>query len=315
MNFKLTLLHLVLITSVFSVSACTKDPSNPELNKGDVRDITSDCGIVQKGKLVNPVKAENGTPVTIEQIIGVDIASVRNDNTGESMLVKFHSLEAGEVPAAKQFEGRAMLEQEFGRLALFYKADDDCELELEGGEKARIGQLVKREDGESFNEALLKGGYAIADNGNSVCGGDFLKTCYQALEETPAQQQATIEDNEDDETSINDLIELLQELDESSSNFSGGGSAANQFLWKPVSESNGKLVILHQRGIGVKATIVYKSGGKVRTDTGSDSGPSNGYDATIRFSKRGCDYGKNIKVNIGGKTYSVKDGCNRVEVR
>ncbi|MEZ4752979.1 MAG: hypothetical protein R3A13_01550 [Bdellovibrionota bacterium] len=312
MRSKVSVLKISLLSFLIALSACTKSPSNSEKNEGDARNFTTDCGVVYKGKLVNPIQAENGTPVTVEQLIGVDIASVRNDNTGESMLVKFHSIDAGNVPATKQFEGRAMLEQDFGRLALFYKANDDCEVDF-SGEKARIGQLLKRDTGESYNEALLKGGYAGANAGNSVCGGDFLKTCYEALEEVPVQQEILqTEENQNDNSSIQDLIELLEEIE---GNSGGGGSAANIFLWKPSSENDGNLVILHQHGFGVSVKVTYKDGKKIRTETGRDTGPSNGYDATVRFSKSGCSYGKNIKVSVGGKTYKVDNGCNRKEVR
>ena len=239
---KISVLKIVLLCSVLAFTACTKDPSNPNANEGDVRSFTSDCGTVFKGKLVNPIQAENGMLVTIDQIIGVDLASVKKESNGETMLVKFQGISAGDISASKQFEGRAMLEQEFGRLALFYPANEQtCQIDLEG-EQALIGQLYKRGDGDSYNEALLKEGFAQADS-ESVCGGSFLKTCYEALQEEPSQLQQA-QDFEDSDNNTNSILELLEALSALEGVSSGGGGISNTKLWKPKSESTGNVVVL-----------------------------------------------------------------------
>ena len=241
---KISVFKIVLLCSAVALTACTKSTSDPNTNDGDVRTFTSDCGTVFKGKLVNPIQAENGMLVTIDQIIGVDLASVTNDNTGESMLVKFQGISAGDISAEKQFEGRAMLEQEFGRLALFYPANEQtCEINLEG-EKALIGQLYKRSDGDSYNEALLKDGFAQSDSGSSVCGGSFLTTCYEALQEEPQQQQQFQDsNNSNNDNNTNSLLELLEALN-ALEGISSGGGLSNTKLWKPKSESTGNVVVL-----------------------------------------------------------------------
>ncbi len=65
--------------------------------------------------------------------------------------------------------------------------------------------------------------------------------------------------------------------------------------WKPVSELDGNLVVL------LPDDIVVKVGG----ETGTDYGASNGYGATIRFSKPGSEYGEGCIIDIDGKTYKA----------
>jgi hypothetical protein len=99
----------------------------------------------------------------------------------------------------------------------------------------------------------------------------------------------------------------------SSSSSSGGGSGG--FLWKPVSESNGKLVVLLPGSLRGKVSGCSISG-SFGSETGSFAGDThNGNRPHYRFSKSGGSYGSNIRVTArttsGTKTWTVPKGSSR----
>ncbi len=95
----------------------------------------------------------------------------------------------------------------------------------------------------------------------------------------------------------------------------GGGS--EQFLWKPVSENDGRLVVLlpsSLRGRVTSCTLTSASAGTVSGNFAGDV--HNGRRPHYRFSSPGAAYGNNITVratlNDGtSQTWSVPDGAQR----
>ena len=92
------------------------------------------------------------------------------------------------------------------------------------------------------------------------------------------------------------------------------------FLWKPVSESTGDLVVLlpsAYRGGRVASTKVYSGGAFL--EQGRYTGDANGNRPHYRFSKSGASYGKNITVvatlqdGVTQQSWSVPDGARRTE--
>lgn len=83
------------------------------------------------------------------------------------------------------------------------------------------------------------------------------------------------------------------------------------FIWKPKSEKNGKLVVLvNPTNVRIEVT------GSI-SETLSDFGPSNGKGTTARGSFAGCSYGSNVKVeffNSSGARINVSDGSTKVTV-
>lgn len=85
-----------------------------------------------------------------------------------------------------------------------------------------------------------------------------------------------------------------------------------RLLWKPVSDSNGRLAV-HTDPYGT--TVV------VNGETGSNSGPGNGYGSLARFGKAGCSYGSatvqvfnesGIPYSFGGaSSLKIPNGCSR----
>ena len=88
---------------------------------------------------------------------------------------------------------------------------------------------------------------------------------------------------------------------------SGGGGG---FLWKPVSDSNGNLVVLLPSQYNGKVSSVSVNG-----ERGSFSGIANGNRTHWRFSKPGAAYGSNAKVvattSGGNVTWNVPNGAAR----
>jgi len=81
----------------------------------------------------------------------------------------------------------------------------------------------------------------------------------------------------------------------------------DKFLWKPISESDRMLVILHSYSGG--AVVQYGD----NSETGDNRGASNGYCSTIRFDMPGASYGTDIIISAGTRQCYVANGTNRVE--
>ena len=107
---------------------------------------------------------------------------------------------------------------------------------------------------------------------------------------------------------------------ESGSGGSGGVGGAGQgggFLWKPKSESNGRLVVLLPRQYTGKVSGVFVSDSSGKpVETGVSTGVHNGGREHFRFSRHGSAYGNNVYVvadlNDGGSVHwVVPRGANR----
>lgn len=93
-----------------------------------------------------------------------------------------------------------------------------------------------------------------------------------------------------------------------------------KFLWKPISESNGNLVVLINPG----STNIFAEG-NLAGEKLVDHGPSNNFEVTARGTMPGCAYGNIVNVRFVdiesgieifpsfGKNITL-DGCNRVEL-
>lgn len=81
-------------------------------------------------------------------------------------------------------------------------------------------------------------------------------------------------------------------------------------LWKPVSESDGNLVILFPYKPG---NVVIRDGEGNIIARGRDTGPSNGYQATVRFDRPGSALNGVTVEDDSGRNFSVEDGGQRYE--
>jgi hypothetical protein len=83
------------------------------------------------------------------------------------------------------------------------------------------------------------------------------------------------------------------------------------FLWKPVSDSSGKLVVLLPASL-VNVSSITVSG--TRSESSSRSAIGNGKRPHYRFSLPGAAYGKNVRITGGGRTWVVADGSKRTSL-
>ncbi len=104
----------------------------------------------------------------------------------------------------------------------------------------------------------------------------------------------------------------------SSPSAAGTNFFMRRFLWKPVSESDGNLVVL----VDPQNVDVLVSGST--SETLRDTGPSNGRGTTARASRPGCEFGENVRVQFfqngqpigfidGTSTVTIQNGCEREE--
>ncbi len=94
-------------------------------------------------------------------------------------------------------------------------------------------------------------------------------------------------------------------------------SASQQFLWKPASENDGKLVVLFPSKLRIENVQAITVNGNVKPAKTSQTG-ANGDRIHARFSQAGQSFGKNVEVKVvtrSGETYTwtIPDGKNRFE--
>lgn len=288
---------LLLISSsiVALASGCTKEDSggddtdNSNSTNNSVAaptNLRTSCGTVFEGQLVNPAKPKEAKRGSL-RYVGPNLVAIKTKK-GEQ-LVKLHGLD---VPTSEQQKAGA--EKLLTKLSAegdgyFYIAEPDCTVILDDGTEGAVGHLFSAK-GKSFSEQLIKSGNAQV--ASDVCQGSLISSCYRALEEESAPPTPTAAPEPD---------------------FSGPANAKGFILWKPVSDSNGKLAV---------HSVPYGSSIRVAGETGRNQGGGNGYGSLARFSKAGCSYGKNVKLELilgdgttfdfGSKGYAtIPDGCKR----
>lgn len=94
-------------------------------------------------------------------------------------------------------------------------------------------------------------------------------------------------------------------------------ASSPQFLWKPVSESNSRLVVLFPSQIRLESVQSITINGQFRPSRTSQDG-ANGDRIHARFDKPGKDYGNNAEVKLTTKsgqefTWKIPKGANRFE--
>ena len=106
----------------------------------------------------------------------------------------------------------------------------------------------------------------------------------------------------------------------SSSSTASTGGGTGGFLWKPVSESDGNLVVLLPGSLrgNVSGCAIFR--GSSRVESGRFAGDThNGRRPHYRFSMPGAGYGRGLTVRAtlrsgGSRSFSVPNGASRVEL-
>jgi hypothetical protein len=284
------LFSLMLATSFALALGCTKEDSGDD-NTSDpgnapskLDEFRTSCGTVFKGEEQNPISADDATRGTA-RAVGPNLIALKRKNREE--LIKLHGLD---VPFSA--EKRSNAETLLASLSAegevyFYPAEPDCTVTLEDGTEGVVGHVFSAK-GKSFAETLLKQGLGEATT--DVCRGSLVAPCYRALEEE-AQPTPT-----------------------PTPEFEGPSTPAGFILWKPVSDSDGRLAV---HSVPYGTTVV------VEGERGRNAGPGNGYGSLARFRKSGCGYGSNARLKLlasngsafvfkNGNDFAViPDGCKR----
>lgn len=289
-----------------TIGVTPRQPTDIELDVQSVS-IASRCGAVREGSLENPVSTAELVrvePLSTDLVVVTRLLGVEAGNT---QLVKLHGLTSEGVSEQRQALGEAFIINNSVGGAYLSTASQDCAVEVSGGGMGVVGQFYSQ-DGVSINEALLANGYALATEDS--CNGELLLECYGELEAeappepVPAPPSPENPDSDHDDEGGNYVEGIIRD-----------------FLWKPVSESNGNLVVL------VNPTNVRVEVSGARSETLRNQGPSNRRGTTARASAPGCAYGNNVTVRFfdssgaaipvitGGTSVTIPNGCSRVEFR
>lgn len=287
---------LLLILSF--LASCTKPqqdeadnssfPESEAISSGSgvVIPLTSSCGVVVDGILYEGLNAAQAEAVSVEAL-NTDLVIVRSlygDLAGSPQLVQLQGLTAEGVSPFKRQQGVSQINRMAGSYAFFVQAGRNCATVVDGGGAGVIGQIFTS-GGDSINEALLKSGQALPRLDS--CGGDVLYDCYNKTE----------------------VAEEFSSL------------ILNNFLWKPVSDNDGNLVI------GVDEFITVKVTGALTETQSAQRYAGSPYVSFLRFSRPGCSYGNSIRVEFfdqngltvktatGLEQITINSGCSREELR
>ncbi len=152
---------------------------------------------------------------------------------------------------------------------------------------------------------LLTAGMVGGFLGCDIDGSDDVNETFEQTTGTPAESSSS-SSSSPSKTSA------------STSSSSSGGASSGGFVWKPISEGDGNLVILLPPNLtGNVAGVVVFHEGSGQTVTGRYTGVHNGGREHFRFLQPGAAYGEGLTVTAqlksgGTKSWSVPSGARRV---
>lgn len=290
--FRSNLLSLALAALLLTASGCTQEDSGDDSSgpsgenqqeAPNLRNLRTSCGTVFNGEMFNPIESGEARRGTV-RAIGPNMVAMKTKR-GED-IIKLHGIEpSGDSQMDAQAEALIAELSSEGE-AYFYLAEPECTFALDDGQEGLVGHLFSAR-GKSFGEQLIRKG--LVDVSLDICRGSLISSCYRALAEEAAPTPTPFPI------------------------FQGPPTAKGFMLWKPVSDNDGRLAI---------HTVPYGTSVRVIGETGSNHGPGNGYGSLARFRRDGCDYGRNVKVELilsdgskhmfGDKSFAViPDGCSR----
>lgn len=170
-----------LLAAFIGCGSDSNDDSSGASSGGDGtnREFQTECGVVSGGAVKNPVSSNNGTPVTITQVISSNLIVVRRAQGDQ--LVKLHGVTAA---ASGELGAVALLNSIAANGAfLFEPTDSGCVATTPDGGQGIVAQLVSS-TGQSYTEELLRAGYDLQVEGSGNCGEDLIAGCYATMKET-----------------------------------------------------------------------------------------------------------------------------------
>ncbi len=281
-------------TLLFAVG-CTKEDSgenSPGSGQGEpqgseitVSSFRTSCGTVYKGELANPVEADDGERREV-RVVGPNVLAMKMKR-GEQF-IKLHGLDVPYLPAKREAALELLSSLSAEGEVYFYPAEPECTVPMEEGSEAVVGHVFSAK-GKSFAEQLIKSGNA--QTSTDVCQGSLVSSCYRALEEEAEPIETPTPEPE----------------------YEGPSVAPGFLLWKPVSDSDGRLAV---------HTVPYGTSVRVESELGRNQGPGNGFGSLARFRRAGCGYGRRVKLTLilsdgtkhmfGDKPFAIiPDGCKR----
>jgi hypothetical protein len=281
-----------LVAISFAFSACTKGGGDDNGGGGNNPPSSgsgqTECGVVSDGRLINP-DPDDGEFVQVVGAISVNLVVIADGSTGANRrVIKLQGV--GESTSAfGDREGRSDIIALTSNGAYFFKATEDCEAVFSNGSRGSIGSLLTP-NGKSVAEELIRKRYAPVDR-NDACGGALLGGCLSQVQSTTPEGSA--------------------------------GNIAGGFLWKPISENDGNLVI---QVFECDAKIEVRSSAFPGTVLSPQNlGSGNARCSTFRFDKPGCAFGA-ATVRVldrdtglpylfrGSPDIEIANGCQRFEI-
>lgn len=269
-------LFLVLLLAPLIFLSCAEVKTITE----DGEDAELTCGVVEDGDTlnttVNTVDGKEAVVVTVYSGNTLAIEEKNDDGSyGAPILVKLQGVK--DTPVSKRSAAVSRIQSLTSGTVYFFRAHGDCTATGTGGGAATVGAIITN-DLLSVGEEVIKAGLADVEAADA-CGGDLIGSCLQSV--------------------FGNSLETMGELD--------------AFLWKPVSDSDGRLAV----HTGPYDTEVY-----VNDERGTNAGSGNGYGSLARFSKSGCGYpapriqvldqSSGLPYTVGGSTtFTVADPCGR----
>jgi len=289
-------LKLFTIVGLVALNACDISASKDEGDSGSsgitptlgtntaAQSSRLQCGIVVNDNLETNVEDLRAEQVSVSPISSdiVAVTYLSGDDEGQQQLVKLHGVSSRGVSSFLVRKGIDLIAERVSSIGFYVPAGRDCDVTTAGGGAGVLGQIFTA-NGESISELLLAAGAVVPQI--EACGAELLYGCYNS-------------------------IDVEEEV---------SSSLIRSFLWKPVAERDGNLVVLvNPFNVTIRVT-------GASTETLVDYGPTNGRGTTSRGAKPGCAYGNGVKVEFfdpanrrilmadGSGSITVPRGCDRFE--
>ena len=168
--------------------------------------------------------------------------------------------------------------------------------------------------GVLFGLSAMLGGLLLVTGCDLDGSGGSSKEVDDAIERARAEQEASSSSSGASSGSSSSSASAGSAATASAPASSGGGGG---FVWKPISEGDGKLVVLLPSSyVGRVSSVTIRRGGAT-LESGRFAGNTNGNRPTFRFSKPGAGYGSGLTavatLRTGGSvSWNIPNGGSRV---
>ena len=281
LTMKLLKILLCLTLACFLIACSSEDGEGDDSGSDDISSdsgvsgeaFASTCGVIIDGDFSSDVPSDQLELVSVNVSTAQNVVVTRQEGeeAGNQQAIKLHGVTTAGVNSFFQLQGEELIRELTTPVAFLVQSGDtpECQFNFPGGAVGTFGQLFSA-NGVNINEALLAQGSVIPTV--EGCMDSELAGCYASIE---------IEENISPTTVSN-------------------------FLWKPVSERDGNLVILIDP---FNVAVIVNGEALV------DFGPSNSRGTTARANQSGASFGANAVVEFfdsQGRRVLLSDGRSEV---